>query len=67
MTKEQVIQHAKSTALNSIRAIYDERSYRIKYNFRSSFAEQRDEVIMEIIRKLEDDLFKIKHSDKYDR
>ena len=66
MTKQEVKQQAKFTALNEIRKIYNPKHEVIysKYEDDGSYAEQRDSMIERIIYNLEEELKNINRNPK---
>lgn len=61
MTKPEVRQLKKSTALNKIRDIYNPKTrFKCDQYDRSSFPEQRDDAVMYIIEQLERELNSLK-------
>ena len=66
MTTQEVRQQIKATALNSIRKLYNKTNRENGVGMRSnrwddSWAEQRDEEVICIIDKMEDELNKLKN------
>jgi hypothetical protein len=66
MTTQEVRQQIKATALNSIRKLYNKQNRENGVGVRSnhwdgSWAEQRDEEVICIIDKMEDELNKLKN------
>jgi hypothetical protein len=64
MTKEEVILQKKATALNAIRKLYHPLSEPIDYCWQEgeTSASRRDEEVLRVIRQLEKDLIKLKHT-----
>lgn len=61
MTKTEVRQLKKSTALNKIRDIYNPKiRFKCDHYDESSYGEQRDDVVMYIIEQLERELNQLK-------